>query len=98
MILPEGIAIGAFVLSTVGFMYKMTKDVAEIKKQVTNDLQHMVEVEDKKRGRVFDRLDENKKHSDEKYVMKDMCHTLHIQIDRTLEEIKNDVKILINRK
>jgi glycine/serine hydroxymethyltransferase len=39
----EGIAIGSFVLSTIGFMYKMTKDVAEIRKQVTNDIQHLDE-------------------------------------------------------
>ena len=97
MILPEAIALGSFVISTVGFMYKMTKDVADIKKQVINDIQHISEEEGQKRARVYERLDEYKKTSDEKFVNKDMCHVLHEQQARDIDEIKIDLKTLINR-
>ena len=95
MIYPEAIAIGSFVISTVGFMYKMTKDVAEIKKQVTNDIQHIAEEEATRRARVYERLDEVKKFADEKFVNKDMCHVLHEQQAKDITEIKLDVKTLI---
>ena len=98
MMLPEGIAIGSFVLSTIGFMYKMSNDVAEIKKQVTNDIQHVAEEEDKKRARVYERLDEFKKLSDEKFVIKDLCHILHEQMSKKIDEMSADLKILISRK
>jgi hypothetical protein len=43
MLLGEGVVIGSFVLATVGFMWKMSNDVSDIKKQVTNDIQHLDE-------------------------------------------------------
>jgi hypothetical protein len=95
MELPESIALGSFVLGTLGFMYKMTKDVSDIRKQVTNDLQHMSEGETSKRARVYERLDEFKKHAEDKFTHKDVCHVLHTQIDDKLNEIATDVKILI---
>lgn len=98
MILPEGIAIGAFVLSTVGFMYKMTKDVAEIRKQVTNDIQHISEEEGKKRARVYERLDEYKKDVDKKFVLREVCHTVHEQTTKKIDEMATDIKTLVNRK
>ena len=58
MTYPEAIAMGTFVISTIGFMYRMTKDVADIKKQVINDIQHISEEEGQKRARVYERLDE----------------------------------------
>jgi len=95
MNLPEGIALGSFVIATVGFMYKMTKDVSEIRQQMTNDIKHVTEEEATKRGRVYERLDEIKKQSDDKFTHKDVCQVLHRGIDTKLAEIATDVKILI---
>jgi hypothetical protein len=97
MQLPEAIAIASFVISTTGFMYKMTKDVAEIKKQVTNDIQHIAEEEAQKRGCVYERIDEIKKQGDEKFVDKDMCRVLHEQTAQDVKEMKEYLKTLIGR-
>jgi len=104
MTLPESVAIGGLAVSfvgsmvtVIGFMYRMTKDVSEIKKQVTNDLQHIAEVEDVKRGRVYERLDEVKKVQDEKFVMKEMCVMQHSLLHSDIAELKADVKVLLKR-
>jgi hypothetical protein len=104
MTLPESIAIGGLGLSflgsmvtVIGFMYRMTKDVSEIKKQVTNDLQHIAEVEDAKRGRVYERLDAVKKIQDEKFVVKEMCVMQHNLLHSDIAEMKADIKVLLKR-
>jgi len=98
MNLPEGIALGSFVVGTLGFMYKMTQDVAEIRKQVTNDMQHISEEEAKKRARVYERIDEIKRQDDEKFTHKDVCKVTHEGIASRLTEIAADVKTLIRNK
>lgn len=97
MQLSEGIAISSFVLATIGFMYRMSRDVAEIKKQVTNDIQHITEEEDVKRRRVYERLDEYKKTSDEKFTNKEVCNITHSRIDEKLDEMGMDIKILLKQ-
>jgi hypothetical protein len=98
MLIAEGIGIGGFVLATISFMYKMTVDVAEIKKQVTNDIKHIDETDNIKHSRIYERLDEHKKLSDIKFVEKDMCNILHKQTAEDIAEIKNDVKTLLRDK
>ena len=95
MNLSEGIALGSFTLATLGFMYRMSRDISEIKKQVTNDLQHITETEEEKRGRVYTRLDSVKKGMDEKFTSKEVCEVRHTNIDNRLKEIGVDVKILV---
>ena len=95
MNLPEGIALGSFTIATLGFMYRMSKDIAEIKKQVTNDLQHITETEEDKRSRVYQRLDDVKEGMGEKFTSKEVCEVRHTNIDNRLKEIGVDVKILI---
>jgi len=95
MNLPEGIAIGSFVLGTLGFMYKMSQDVAEIRKQVTNDIKHIETEEATKRGRVYERLDEIKKQAEDKFTHKDVCQVIHGSVDRQLKEIALDVKTIL---
>jgi len=98
MQLAEGISIASFVLATVGFMFKMTRDVAEIKKQVINDIQHIAKEEDTKHARIYERLDEHKKFSDETFVRRDMCQILHKQNADTLLRIEKKVDDLISNK
>ena len=97
MLLPEAIAIGSFVLATVGFMYRMSQDVKEIKKQVTNDIQHISEIEDAKRARVYERLDSVKKQQDEKFVIKEVCSMQHTQLSRDVIDVKADLKLLLKQ-
>ncbi len=97
MMLLEAVVVGTFVLATVGFMYRMSRDVSEIKKQVTNDIQHISNEESEKRRRVYERLDENKKEADERYVGKSVCDVLHIQLGRDISEMKGDIKTLLKR-
>jgi hypothetical protein len=75
----------------------MTKDVSDIKKQVTNDLQHISEVEDAKRGRVYERLDAVRKVQDEKFVIKEMCIMQHNLLHVDIAEMKADIKVLLKR-
>lgn len=91
MNLPESIAVGSFVVSTISFMWKMASDMSIIRKNISNDLQHITEEEDKKRGRIYERLDQTKTNIDEKFVRKDMCDLKHDAI----EEIRKDVKKLL---
>ena len=104
MTLPESVAIGGLAVSfvgsmvtVIGFMYRMTKDVSDIKKQVTNDLQHISEVEDAKRGRVYERLDAVRKVQDEKFVIKEMCVIQHNLLHVDIAEMKADIKVLLKR-
>jgi len=39
----EGVAVGAFVISTIGFMWKMSSDVGQIKDKFSQDIQHLDE-------------------------------------------------------
>lgn len=98
MLIGEGVAVGSFVLATIGFMYRMSRDVNEIKKQVTNDIQHVTEEEAKKRNRVYERLDEYKKTSDEKFTNKEVCIITHNRIDEKLTEMQVDIKTLLKQK
>ena len=102
MLLPESIAIFGLSISFVsamitvaGFMYRMTKDVAEIKKQVMNDIQHIAEQEDEKRAGVYARLDKVKEEMNQKFVIKDICNVLHTQLGKDIVEMKTDVKLLL---
>jgi len=95
MNLPEGITLGSCLVGILGFMYKVSQDIAEIKKQVTNDLQHIAEEEDAKRARIYERLDSVKLDVETKFTHKEVCRVLHTQIDYKLDEIAADVKMLL---
>lgn len=98
MELAEGIPIGVFTLTTIGFMWKMSNDVNEIKKQVTNDIKHITEEEDGKRARIYERLDENKKFNETTFVRRETCHILHMQNSETLSRIEGKLEVLIEGK
>ena len=50
-----------------------------------------------KRSRIYTRLDEIKKQTDEKFQTKEICN-IHIDtVTQTLNEIKNDVKTLLRK-
>jgi hypothetical protein len=51
--------------------------------------------DEKKHARIYERLDEVKKASDEKFVPNKICDILHTQSTRDLVEIKADLKLLL---
>ena len=53
--------------------------------------------EAKKRGRIYERIDEHKDYSNATYTRKDMCQVLHKQIKDDLAEVKLDVKKLLQK-
>lgn len=52
--------------------------------------------QDTKRKRVYERVDEHKKFTDDNFVRKDMCEVLHNQLKADVTEIKDNVKELLN--
>lgn len=53
--------------------------------------------EEKKRERIFARMDEIKLNIKEDYVTKEVCNIMHRQIASDLSEVKKDVKTLLTR-
>ena len=53
--------------------------------------------DEKKRSRIYERLDEVKEVISEKFVHKDMCEVLHKQVSSDLTEIKTDLKLLLRK-
>ena len=52
-------------------------------------------VESRKRGRVYERLDEEIAKVDGTYVRKDICAVTHKAVNESLTEIKTDLKKLL---
>lgn len=51
--------------------------------------------ETEKRSRIYTRIDEVKKMNDETFVRKDICHTHHEYLDRTLKNIEGKLDKLL---
>ena len=53
--------------------------------------------EEKRHSRIYQRLDEVKEKTEEKFVFKDVCKILHEQTARDIVEIKSDLKLLLKQ-
>ena len=74
----------AVVLTFLGIMWKMTKDLRDER--------------DEKLGGVFKRFDEFKEHVRDSHVSKEMFAFVHKQMVQDIGEIKNDVKTLLRNR
>ena len=50
---------------------------------------------EQKRGRIFQRLDENKKAAEEKFTLTQVCEERHKRIDETLIRIDKNIDFLV---
>lgn len=83
MNIAEGITFAGFMISSVGFMWKMSSDIKKISDDEAN-----------KRARIYTRLDEKAKELDNKKVDTKTCDILHLQTARDIEEIKRKVECI----
>jgi len=56
-----------------------------------------IRTEAKKRGRIYERIDEHKEHCTNTFVTKEVCNILHQEIKEDMKEIKTDVKKLLTK-
>lgn len=78
---------GGGLLAVVGFSLATYREIGKIRKD-----------EESKRGRIYERLDEVKKNSDDKFTNKDVCKILHEHLGKDITDIKTDIKLLLIRK
>ena len=52
---------------------------------------------EQKRGRIFQRLDENKKAAEEKFTLTQVCEERHKRIDETLIRIDKNIDFLVRK-
>ena len=55
------------------------------------------DAEEKKRLRIYERVDEIKEANKVEFVNKDLCKVLHEQLSRDISEIKTDIKLLLRK-
>ena len=88
MIISEYIAIGTFGLGiasvTIGTTWKISQDLKKSLDEINT-----------KRARIYERIDEEKVKSDNKYTNKEICELRHKQVEDTLKEVRDDVKHLL---
>lgn len=78
---------GGGVLAIAGFSIATYRSIAKIKEEV-----------DRKVNRTFERLDEVKEKTEERFVFKDVCKILHEQTARDIIDIKTNIQLLLKQK
>lgn len=90
MQIGESIAFGSLVLAFLGFVYKASADEAIKRKAIFDRV-------DKIKEATSDKIEEAKKEMDIKLQSKEICIIHNERIDATLQEIKIDVKTLLQK-
>ena len=53
--------------------------------------------ENDKRSKIYEHLDRDRKCADDKFVQKEICKIIHDNVQKTLDEIKIDIKLLLRK-
>lgn len=65
---------------------------------ITNGIKKTAIDSEKKRSRIYARIDEVKDENKKDFVSKEICTVVHENLIRDIKEIKKDVKQLLSRK
>lgn len=83
----ELIGIVGLGFTTIGFMWKMSNDIKKLAIDTSNNLRTMEDDQDKKRTRVYERIDEIKKDNDVRFVRKDLCQLTNEVLNEKVDKI-----------
>ena len=101
MTIAEMVMLGGFALTliatTVGFTVHISRAINDLNTTWTKRFAQLVEADEEKRARIYERLDEVKNQFDDKYVKREVCDVLSKSIANDLKELKDDIKKLLYR-
>ena len=88
----EATIFGTFGMGIIGFMWKMSMDLRAISEKGDKKIETLDEDHDKKRDRVYQRLDEVKEDAKITFVRKDVCQVMHAALTDKVDKIDKRIE------
>jgi hypothetical protein len=73
------------------------KKVRELEIRLDEKIDDVKEHDAKKRGNVYERIDQERKDADDRFVRQDMCRVLHGHLKEATEGVAHSVERLLDR-